>query len=123
MALAARAYRGYALEQPDLYRLIFTVPNPRAGTLPASPEHEDTSFSSLAGLLEEAAKRGEVTVDEPLNAAALLWAFVHGFVMLELTGRLPSEPAGATDALFEAGLNLLAVGLLPRHDDLTDGEG
>lgn len=123
MGLAARAYRGYALEHPDLYRLIFTLQSPQAGALPTGQEYGDSSFSALVGLVQEAGRRGEIADDEPLDLAAALWAFVHGFVMLELTGRLPSQPAGATDKLFETGLNLLALGLLPRAGkNLKDGE-
>jgi AcrR family transcriptional regulator len=120
MGLAARAYRGYALEHPELYRLIFTHPSPQFGTLPTGHGHDDSSFSALVGLVREASEREEIAGADPLQLAAALWAFVHGFVMLELTGRLPAELAAA-DALFEFGLNLLAVGLLPRDDDPKDG--
>lgn len=117
MGLAARAYRGYALEHPDLYRLIFSHTSPQTGVLPTGQGYDDSSFSALVGLLREAHERGEISGADPLHLAAALWAFVHGFVMLELTGRLPSEPAGVPDALFETGLELLALGLLPRADD------
>lgn len=120
MRLAARAYRAYAHEHPDLYRLIFSVTNPREGQL---PELEESSFGALVGLLREASARGDVQVDDPLHTAAGLWAFVHGFVMLELTGRLPGQPPELADALFDAGLKVIAFGLLPREDHRATTEG
>src|SRR5690606_390766 len=113
MRLAAHAYRDYALEHPDLYRLIFSIVHTTGSEL---SDFEDSSFGALLGLLRGAAERGGVQVDDPLHTATGLWAFVHGFVMLELTGRLPSQPEGIANELFDAGLKVIAFGLLPRDD-------
>lgn len=115
MGMAGRAYRSFALEHPDLYLLIFSVRQEPAGILPDDCESGE-SFGSLVEILREAKERGEIIGGSPEELAASLWAFVHGFVMLEITGRLPNDPPGTTDRLFETGLTLLGEGLRPRSN-------
>ena len=125
VSMAGRAYRSFAVDHPDLYLLIFSVAHTPNRSLPQDQEpHPDESFGSLVGMLREAMESGEVAPGSPEQTAASLWAFVHGFVMLEITGRLPGEPAGLTDQLFERGLELIGLGLKPRYeaDDSGDSE-
>ena len=118
--MAGRAYRAFALDHPDLYLLIFSVPRSESQPLPHELEPEnDSSFGSLVEMLREAIERGEMAGGQPEQMAAALWAFVHGFVMLEITGRLPDDPPGLTDKMFETGLYLLSHGLKSRADDST----
>ena len=121
-AMAGRAYRSFALDHPDLYLLIFSVRHSAGDALPHARDPEvGASFGSLVGLLREALERGDIAGGEPEELAASLWAFVHGFVMLEITGRLPNQPPGTTDKLFETGLMLLSEGLRPRSNPTNQG--
>lgn len=115
VGMAGRAYRSFALDHPELYLLIFSVPKSGVESLPHDERaEEDASFGSLVEMLRDAIERGEVAGNEPEQMAASLWAFVHGFVMLEITGRLPNDPPGLTEQLFETGLQMLDLGLMPR---------
>ncbi|CAN5506786.1 TetR/AcrR family transcriptional regulator [soil metagenome] len=117
VAMAGRAYRSFALDHPDLYLLIFSVPHSGGTALPHQGEPSgDASFGSLVSMLREAIERGEVVGGNPERMAAALWAFVHGFVMLEITRRLPDESPGLTEKLFESGLELIGLGLKPRTE-------
>ena len=119
-AMAGRAYRSFALDHPDLYLLIFSVSRPDDTPLPHELEPRgDSSFGSLVGMLREAIERGEIADGDPEEMAAALWAYVHGFVMLEITGRMPNDPPGLTEQLFETGLHLLSHGLRPRNANET----
>lgn len=110
IAASGMAYRQFALDNPDLYLLIFgsKLPSepPSAGDL-----EETNSFQTLLDLVAEGAERGEIASTDPVNVATALWAYVHGFVMLELTGLLPDQPEGIRDEMFDAGGVLMIRGL------------
>jgi AcrR family transcriptional regulator len=82
LAALAAAYRAFALAHPHLYRLMTDQPLPR-DPLPSGLEER-----TAAPLLQ-------ATGDPQLARA--VFAFAHGMVLLELTGRLPPgedpEPA------------------------------
>lgn len=69
-----RAYRGFALDNPQLYRLMTERPLPRED-LP-----EGTEARAAAPVIA-------ATGDQDLARAA--WSFAHGMVQLELAGRYP----------------------------------
>ncbi|WP_031516734.1 TetR/AcrR family transcriptional regulator [Streptomyces sp. NRRL F-5123] len=77
LAALLGAYRAYALEHPNLYRLSTQKPLPR-GVLP--PGLEDRAAAPLFR---------HVRMDEHTARAA--WAFAHGMVVLELDGRFPDD--------------------------------
>lgn len=95
-ALAA-AYRGFAVEEPHYYRVMF---------LQAVPGYTPTGATLAAGdaafeVLVEAARAGvEAGVfDGDPHAIAEVWlAAAHGAVSLELTGHLRPEVAAARHA-------------------------
>lgn len=89
LAALARAYRGWALAHPHLYRLMTERPLPR-DRLPADLEER-----AAAPLLAAAG-------DE--HRARALWASAHGLVALELNARFPPEADldAAWDALVAA---------------------
>jgi AcrR family transcriptional regulator len=86
-ALAA-AYRRFALERPDLYRLLTERPLARELLAPGAEERAAAPVLRAVGGDEDAARA--------------LWAFAHGMAILELNGRFP---AGADlDAAWRRGL-------------------
>jgi AcrR family transcriptional regulator len=116
-----RAYRAYALEQPELFRLVFD--SKAAGHEPDTEEIERTQqgYDVLRDAMRRAAERG-LLVDVPPDALAVAaWAAVHGFVTLELAGVLDKNAKGLANgdgalvaALFEVLLDAVLYGLTRR---------
>ena len=92
----AAAYRAYAHEKPESFRLIFT---------PAAPQ-EALQRSAAPVLRAAAALVGE---ERALDAARLFTAWATGFVQMELAGAF--RLGGAVDEAFDYGLRCLVVGL------------
>ena len=87
-AALARAYRGYALAHPHLYRLMTERPLDRDRLVPGVEERAAAPIADAVG-------------GDP-DLARALWAFAHGMTILELNGRFP---AGAdVDAAWAAGM-------------------
>ena len=90
------AYRDYARENPQLYRLMFGTTAPvglRAGIDPpvsaaaeALPEAQ-AAFAQLIDLVARVMEASGGPVQEsPAAAAFQLWSAVHGYVLLEIAG-------------------------------------
>lgn len=88
----AKAYRGYALAHPHLYRLMSAGPLPRERL----PE----------GLEERAALPVVRVMGGDRIRARAVWAFAHGMVMLELDGRFP--PGADLEGAWRAGVAAFA---------------
>jgi AcrR family transcriptional regulator len=94
----AAAYRRFALENPELYRLMNDRPLPR---------------DRLPDGLERRAAAGLVAAVADPDLARGAWAFAHGMVGLELAGRFP---AGADlDAAWAAGVDAFDQGARRRR--------
>ncbi|HEY7031056.1 MAG TPA: TetR/AcrR family transcriptional regulator [Thermomicrobiales bacterium] len=124
MGELGRAYRAYALENSELFRLVFS--STVAGFTPNEIElgRSKGGFDLLIATARRGIEAGQFVSMPPEVVAAACWASVHGFVMLELSGLLAaragtnaSEGAGSAelDALFETKLRLLATGVLRRE--------
>lgn len=89
------AYRGYALENPQLYRLMFGANAPggrRAGNDPsvaaaaeALPEAQ-AAFAQLVSLVARVMEAGGADWERPGPAAFQIWSALHGYVLLEVAG-------------------------------------
>jgi len=90
------AYRAYALQNPQLYRLMFGANAPggrRAGNDPsvaaaaeALPEAQ-AAFAQVADLVTRVMEAGGRPGQERPGAAAFqIWSAVHGYVLLEVAG-------------------------------------
>jgi len=103
---AGRAYRRWALANPMHYLVMFG----RAvhDFVPSDTARERGS-QSFQALVDAVAATGS---DDALSTAYRLYATVHGYVMLELVGMSPLDPA-SLDELYEVGL--AGCGLAPFH--------
>jgi AcrR family transcriptional regulator len=95
------AYVGFALEHPNLYRLMFASGRCDTAADPALEREAERAFRSL-----EAATAGTLAPDVWPSAAAgraaeakavaaravAAWSLVHGYVLLRLAGRLDCLP-------------------------------
>jgi AcrR family transcriptional regulator len=131
------AYRRYAIERPHLYRLMFgstsahgiNAPGGNVLTLTvAEIEQRIPSFARLVSAVRRSMQAGRITAgsagstgDEATDAAivataAQFWAFVHGFVMLELAGFYGEDGAAVAPVLGSMTSNLLvALGDSPER--------
>lgn len=91
-----QAYVGFALDEPDAYRIMFELrqPDPSHAELAAQSRR---AFGALHRTVAEAVEAGLLDGD-PLTVAHLLWASTHGLVSLHLAGKL----AGRTIAQLAA---------------------
>jgi AcrR family transcriptional regulator len=88
LARLKRAYLGFALEQPDAYRIMFEL-RQGAARDPELLAESRRAFAALHRTVAEAIEGGELEGD-PLTVAHLLWAGAHGLVSLHLAGKLTS---------------------------------
>lgn len=120
MWVLGQAYRVYALEQPELYRLAFG-----SGSADFSPDHDEMDTGNEAfDLLVSAARTGVsegAFIGLPAEAIALAcWSTVHGFVMLEISGIIEHKLGGndhggiRPDDLFAACMQMLGAGFMRR---------
>jgi AcrR family transcriptional regulator len=113
----ALIYREVARQNPHLYDLMFGLST--RGSYRAI-EHEPNSnqhsaayllaydrLVNAAGLLVKAKR---VRKDDPAVIAAQLWSFVHGFIILELTGHMTQFDDSVEKVLVPLGLNMV-IGL------------
>lgn len=86
-------YRKAALERPEDYRLMFD--RGYLGIEPSEGAKERTS-QSFAILCDAVARLGDLGPHTPQYVAGLVWAAVHGAVLLELGDLLPAvrQPHG-----------------------------
>lgn len=114
-----RAYRAYAQEHPELFRLVFGD-SARHGQRPSNDAGERPGFDDLVAALENGIATGEIDAPAAEPIAVMCWATVHGFVVLEIAGFLDSHKESAVgerpdaDQLFEMVLDRVFFGVLTR---------
>jgi AcrR family transcriptional regulator len=89
------AYRDYALENPELYRLMFGVTSPGsrqggkdpvASTVGTPLPEGQAAFDQLVTVVTRVMEASGPCDEEPASAAAQIWSAVHGYVLLEIAG-------------------------------------
>lgn len=118
-----RAYRSYALDHPELYRLVF-------GDFKSPPVDIDCDdvtqggFNTILRVVAHGIDEGTLIDVPPPAVSFAAWAAVHGFVSLEVTGHITGgeEPGAAPadaelaretrDQYFEGLLRMTLGGIL-----------
>ncbi|MEJ2501815.1 MAG: TetR/AcrR family transcriptional regulator [Gemmatimonadota bacterium] len=125
-AATGRAYARFALENTGYFRAMFEVPGvAQLETCPEPQERvseaEEHSFETAAALMQQAAARGEVEVDDPERAAVVGWGLIHGLTSLYVSGHLRDEVTTHEEFmdLVESAIRTLGAGWRPR----TNGDG
>jgi len=119
------AYRDSALENPQLYRLMFGTTAPvglRAGVDPpvaaanALPEAQ-AAFAQLVALVTRVMEEsGQQYQESPGAAAFQLWSAVHGYVLLEIAGFFRGNGEAVERFLLPLLAKLAAgIGARPKH--------
>lgn len=118
-----RAYRTYALDHAEMYRMAFwELKSPETAAEMTAPDDESGSFGLTVETVASGIRAGLIIDQPPLDIAFALWAAVHGFVMLEISGHLtggdsvgmpygsPAESRQRRDAMFESMQHILLAG-------------
>ena len=117
------AYRAFAREQPELFRLIFFRRGPITPKGWTAEGGSSGGFGSLLHVITLGVESGEFVSVPPPVLALTAWSVVHGFVALELSGALSSEspamPCGddglpSLDDVFAVSLDLSVAGIRRR---------
>jgi hypothetical protein len=110
-----RAYRRYALDNPELFLLVFGS-GESFSTLSQQMEKNSGGYETLVATVRAGIASGDFA-DLPVDALAVTaWASVHGFVMLELAGAFASDP----DCTPETAPQISPDDLFELHMDLID---
>jgi AcrR family transcriptional regulator len=111
LAAAAVAYRRFALENPEYYRVMFM------GALPVSPmQPVGETFQFLVDRVRECQRAAVIRKGDASLLAASIWAHVHGLVSLRLTGHMDAAGSDAEfDRFFDRSSDEMVSGLAPAR--------
>jgi len=82
-----KAYIGFAIENPNAYRLQFSLSQETPDDYPEQGQAELRSWHPLSDAVAAAVDTGDLEGD-PLELAHLFWASMHGLASLHLAGKL-----------------------------------
>ncbi|WP_420995764.1 TetR/AcrR family transcriptional regulator [Cupriavidus sp. 30B13] len=113
-----RAYLDFAFAEPNAYRLMFEMTQPGDARYPELERAGSRARRTMSAHLEGLAERGLIEGD-PQVLSYVIWAAIHGLVMLGLAGKLPDEPGA--DAIHAEMMRLLMQGMrAPRDQPAND---
>jgi len=88
-AAVGLAYEHFALTHPEAYKLMFDVSQPDEENYPdlvrATARARQTMTHHVQGLIEEGLLKGD-----PELIGTMMWSALHGALVLQLAGKLPS---------------------------------
>lgn len=85
------AYLAFAFAEPNAYRLMFDMTQPDDDRYPDLERAGSRARRTMSAHLETMAQRGLIHGD-PQVLSYVIWASIHGLVMLRLAGKLPGDP-------------------------------
>ena len=89
-AAVGRAYVRFALEEQTCYRLIFDFAEPKGVPVPELAHAEKRARATLTDHVRMMVKDGYY-IGDPELIGHVLWAGLHGVVVLQLAGKLDGE--------------------------------
>jgi len=108
-----RAYLDFAFSQPDAYRLMFDMSQPGDDRYPELARAGERARRTMSAGIEALAATGQIYGD-PQVLSHVIWAAIHGLVVLRLAGKLPAKPDFET--LHAEMMRLLAIGMRTPPD-------
>lgn len=128
-----RAYRDYALDHAEMYRMAFwELKSPETAAEMTAPDDESGSFGLTVETVARGIREGSIIDMPAIDIAFALWAAVHGFVMLEISGHLAGGdrvgvPFGSSesarkrrDEMFETMQQILLDGFRRKESPVAD---
>jgi len=108
------AYRQFAIDEPQLFQVMFVMPRTRRRTFPHDfAARRSASFNMLRSAVEQGMRQGKLKQDNPLEVTLNLWAYAHGLVGLYRGGRFQADTV-AFQRLFDRAIRRLLSGLSPN---------
>jgi len=109
--LMGKEYVQFAMEHPNLYRILFgeRFQNIREESCDIEDEEQANGFHALVGLLVEGQEKGILKVDDPMLQAQIIHSMVHGLASLYIDGHIHVKDN--IDDLFEMSFKTLTQGL------------
>ena len=105
-----RAYVAFALREPGLFAVAFTVHE--GAVAHATPAPLTGPYAVLNAVLDELVDCGRLTPERRLGADVACWATVHGFAELNVHGPLREVPAEMREPMLESVLDVVHRGLI-----------
>lgn len=103
-----RAYRAWALEHPALYLVLMTTDAPELRLEGPLPEAE--GGNAIREVIVRLITAGIFPPLDPNMVLGIVWASVHGFVSLELSGYFTGTSREQRDLMYDAQLNSVTRG-------------
>lgn len=97
--MTGRGYVAFALEEPGLFRLMFSNLLGPLGAFPALQEKSDAAFALFRDCLDAVIDRDGLSRAERSTLRASAWALVHGLATLLVEQRLAPGADGAPDLI------------------------
>jgi AcrR family transcriptional regulator len=111
------AYHDHAVENPQLYRVMFGVTAPGGFRFPGLDPSEliksgdftegRDAFRYLVRQVARMIEAGSGTGEDPVSAASQIWSATHGYVLLEIAGYFGSPEQGMLEVFLPLGLKLV----------------
>ena len=109
-----RAYVQFALDNPDLYRLMFGPLIPAEAEFEELGEYGARTFDLIVQLVTEGINAQEFTKGDPLVLANSAWSLVHGVASLLIDKRFARTEGGISEKHIAQVLSLVTEGLKIR---------
>jgi AcrR family transcriptional regulator len=113
-----RAYVGFALAEPGLFRTAFTARAHEAAAAPEEPAASEDPpgdgggpYGLLNTVLDELVDVGYLSAGRRPDADVVCWAGVHGFAVLHLDGPLAGAPEHEREAAMVRFFDIVERGL------------
>lgn len=106
-----RAYVDFALAEPGLFGVAFSMKADDADDTPDGPPFDVGPYGLLNEVLDELVSAGHLAADRRPGSDVACWAAVHGFSELCLDGPLRLMPADLRTAALERLLDTVDRGL------------
>lgn len=108
-----RAYRGWAVDHPELYLVLMAPAAPGMHHFDA-PLPDSAAADPLRDVIIRLIGAGVFPALDPNMLLGIIWASVHGFVALELAGLFAPTPKEQLDRMYEAQLDSIGRGWRTR---------
>jgi len=110
----AFSYLTFAVNNYDLYRLMFSDEFKRGEIYPGLAEAADETFAILAQTVIHCQDNGLIRADDPSRLAFVVWSTLHGIADLYMEGKLVLDESA--ESFFHFSLRTLVQGLAVRRE-------